>query len=175
MNQIKRVNKYLRDLRKVYSRFFSRVFSGVALMLAVMPPLVYLMVWILERFFGVDFKIVPEGTLGQFWYSWKELAWMYLFVGIQEEGLFRLLIQDCIFERFLEFPKWMSLGIAAGLFGAAHLWNPGGVPYTIPQAVGAAGAGIVLGKIYRRWGLHYAIIIHGGYDWVVTMIPRWFG
>ena len=106
---------------------------------------------------------------------------------ILEEVAFRLFVLSVvawIAVRFLERTstvEWTAIGVAAVLFGLAHLpaWA---AATTVSAALAAAVvvlngiAGLALGWIFCRWGLPYAILCHFAGDVVVQSLgPRLLG
>ena len=105
---------------------------------------------------------IPAGVL--------PLAALFFMVGLFEETYFRYLVQDCLFTRFLRMPARMAWILASILFGAAHLMNPGSWVARLPQAIGAAGAGLWFGHLYNKRGLHFVILTHAIYDFGITYL-----
>lgn len=113
---------------------------------------------------------MPSGVL--------ELIALGITIGILEEGIFRYLIMDCFFRRWLRFPFWAALIFSALYFGLAHLNNLAAIPdgygvLVVPQVVGASIMGLWLGYIYVKQGLHMAILSHAAYDFVLFYIARY--
>jgi membrane protease YdiL (CAAX protease family) len=94
-----------------------------------------------------------------------------LTIGILEEGMFRYLLYDCILQRWWKSPARLALWISALAFGAVHFGNAAalGLPliHALPQVVGAALVGFWMAYLYKRMGLHFAILTHTCYNFVV--------
>lgn len=150
--------KYMRD-----------VLFYTALNCAIMPTIVYVTAYIMERFYAIPFGILASISDLQD-VNFYRLFRFFLMVGCAEEGLFRYLLYDKILKGYFNLHRAVALAISAILFGAAHLSNPAGVPWTIPQATGAAFAGVLFGYVYEKRGLHMAILVHGLYDALITLV-----
>lgn len=88
-----------------------------------------------------------------------------VFIGIPEELLFRGLIQNVLEQWWGK--GWLSLAVAALVFGAAHL-NNGGFP-NLRYALLATLAGVFYGRAFRQGGsLVPAALVHALVDtmWV---------
>jgi len=148
-------------------KYFSDLVINTTIMWLIMPPIVFLTWFIMDRM-GVrwNYEFPP--------FNWSAPLWLdalrYFYVGSVEEAVFRYMIQDRLFGFVCRLPEWASLILASIIFGSVHLLNPAGMPNTIPQAVGACFAGLWLGRIYRKQGLHMAILTHALYDLTVTRI-----
>ena len=101
--------------------------------------------------------------------AWK-LAWHFFLVGCVEECVFRYVLQDRILGLFIKRWHWIAILIAAIAFGAMHFMNPGDWIYNLPQVMGATAAGLYLGKKYRERSLLFVILVHGGYDFLITVL-----
>ena len=157
MKRLKEIGKYLLELTLAVGATF-----------LVMPPVYALTKFIMSNFFGVLF--FPDfGRFGAAPPVFGVLIY-FLLVGIKEEAIFRYVIQDCLLERTFKLNKTFTLLFASAFFGAAHLFNPAGIPYTIPQSVGAMMAGFLFGYVYRKRGLHFAMLTHGLYDFFVIFL-----
>jgi membrane protease YdiL (CAAX protease family) len=86
----------------------------------------------------------PLDTLGFL----RSFFTILVFIGIPEELLFRGLIQNVLEQWWGR--NWTSLGVAALVFGAAHLDN-GGFP-NLRYALLATLAGIFYGRAFRQGG-----------------------
>lgn len=96
-------------------------------------------------------------------------------IGILEETLYRYLLMDSIMIRWLKIPAKLAIALSSVLFGLSHLMNTPGDPLaSLPQAVGAVGAGVVFANVYRHYegkdGLHMAIMTHAMYDFAMFVI-----
>lgn len=158
IKRLKEIGRYLLELALATGANF-----------LIMPPTVALTQYVLTKYFDVLFLPMFFGGGGRL-PSMGYVLFYFLLVGIKEEAIFRYCIQDCLFEKLLKFPQWLSLTLASVVFGAAHLFNPAGMPYTIPQAVGAMMAGFLFGYVYRKRGLHFAMLTHGLYDFFVIFL-----
>ena len=94
-------------------------------------------------------------------------------VGLFEETYFRYLVMDCMMGKWLKWGPTSALIVSAIMFGGAHMANAGW-PFSLPQSIGAFGAGLWFGFLYRKYGLHFAIFTHAVYNIAVTLIPRLF-
>lgn len=105
--------------------------------------------------------------------TWQILAGMFLIVGILEENIYRYFLQDCILGRMMKFKLMPAVIIASLIFGLAHFSNAVvlGIPpmAILPQVVGAAGVGLWFGYLYNRRGLHFVILTHALYDFLVSV------
>ena len=147
-------------------RYCAGVVKDTSINALIMIPICTAVWWILMHLgFNmtyIDVKQVPPPV----WY----LALVFLRVGVFEEGVFRYLIQDCMFGRWLEI-SWRYCWIFASiLFGCAHFLNPGTFVQCLPQVLGAIGAGLWFGWVYRKRGLSRAILCHALYDFALTII-----
>lgn len=116
-----------------------------------------------------------EGILGLFGLSIVGyLAWSMFLVGVVEETIFRYILQDKILEKFLKWKSWMSVPFASVVFGAAHFANAGNWIENLPQVVGATCAGLVLGVAYKKRNLLFVILVHGLYDFLITLVYMYF-
>jgi membrane protease YdiL (CAAX protease family) len=87
----------------------------------------------------------------------RTLLATFLFIGIPEELLFRGLIQNVLEQWWGK--GWLSLAVAAVVFGAAHLDN-GGWP-NFRYALLATLAGVFYGRAFRQGGnLMPAALVH---------------
>lgn len=165
----------IKTLKKIVAvpLYLLDIIGAVAINAAIMIPLVYLTEWYMSSMLGMNMipPAIPENPLAGMDYPMIALS-MFL-VGLFEETYFRYLIMDCLFERWAELNKYFSTILASLAFGAAHLANLG-FPYSMPQAVGAFGAGLWFAYIYRKKGLHFAILTHALYNTAVMIIPQLF-
>lgn len=115
--------------------------------------------------------LIHEGMIDR----WAQFsAWsMIVAEPMLEEIAFRLvlmgglgwLLANFVEDRQIVFA--VALGVSALLFGVAHILYPmpvGGSVGTLHAAavvVKSAGAGLVLGWVFWRWGLPYSIVCHG--------------
>lgn len=99
--------------------------------------------------------------------AWHLLL-VFLRVGIVEEGFFRYLLMDKLFGSFFKWPEWLAVLLSSLLFGAAHLMNPGGWWLRLPQAVAATGVGFYFAYLYKKRGLHFAMLAHALCDFVIV-------
>lgn len=101
---------------------------------------------------------------------WAEFStWSVVFAEpILEEIFYRLVLVSCLawlvsrFTRDGRKVQWIALGIAAVLFGVAHIFY-GGVEslwYAIGMAVKSSAAGLVFGLVFWRWGLPQSMLAH---------------
>jgi hypothetical protein len=130
----------------------------------VMMSVVYALYWYLQ-WIGVWPTFMPVGEaypLG----SLTELVALALTIGIMEEIAFRYFLMDCILMRWIKMPFIWAMVISAVGFGLAHFSNavPGYAIVTLPQVVGAGAAGLWFAYLYKRFGLHLAILTHAAYD-----------
>lgn len=161
------MKQYLQDRAREAISYGYDVAKAVLINCAIMPPAVYATAYLLQVYGVVNFDI----SLGDlFRIPYGSLLMTFVMVGFAEEGLFRYFLQDRLFEKFLGINKYVALVLAAVLFGAAHLSNGFGVPYSIPQSVGAGLSGLYFGYLYRKRGLCFAALTHGFYDILVTLI-----
>ena len=161
MKRLKEALKYLRDL-----------FFAVAIAILIMPPICMLIAYILTHFYGITWPVPDEIDklfMRLFAPAWYMILLKFIGVGCAEEGLFRQLLYNSFLTKTLRLPKILGLLISSIIFGAMHIWNPGGFPFTLPQAVGAAFAGVWFCYLYEKRGLTFAILTHGLYDFVVVM------
>lgn len=107
----------------------------------------------------------------------KPLLWMLplitLGIGIFEETYFRYLIMDCMLMRWLKFPAWLAIGYSSIAFGVMHFSNGllvNNVMSALPQVIGATGAGFWFAYCYRKRGLHFAIMTHALYDFILMAL-----
>jgi CAAX protease family protein len=93
----------------------------------------------------------------------------FVFIGIPEELLFRGLIQNVLEQWWGK--GWLSLAVAALVFGAAHLDN-GGFP-NLRYALLAALAGVFYGRAFRQGGnLVPSALVHTFVDTVWVALFR---
>jgi membrane protease YdiL (CAAX protease family) len=173
------IDKALDLLKKGIKGYFSRLYSAFKYFLevvlaaginsAIMIPLSFGTYFLMQHLGynmelptstpDIDPSILGDGLI--------PLIALCLSIGIMEETLCRYLIQDCMLEKFGKLPWWASWVIASVFFGLIHLGNPGSIAARMPQAIGAIGAGFWFGYIYRKKGLHFAIMTHALYDFVI--------
>ena len=153
-------------------KYVVTVAGATGITAAVMIPLGILTSLLLQHL-GYDMSL-PADPVDMGAFNWKEAVGLFMVVAVMEETYCRYILQDCILGRWLKMPPWAALWTAAILFGAAHLGNPGSIVARLPQAIGATGAGVWFGLIYRRKGLHFGIAVHFLYDFGVTMMSRFF-
>ncbi len=166
-----KILEYITSRCKIAALFSLECVASIFANIIVMPSVVWAtyayMVWLdilpglpAERPLGLPFS--------------RELALMllgkFLIVGLQEETVFRYLLQDKLFKGFFKIPTKYSIVTARVLFGAAHLANGWGIPFSVPQAVGATCAGLLWGYIYEKRGLAMCMLSHGLYDFVVVSV-----
>ena len=131
----------------------------------LMMSVVYALYWYLQ-WIGVWPSFVPIGDGGYVPSNLTELAALALTIGIMEEVIFRYFIMDCLLMRWIKMPFIWAMIISAVGFGLAHFNNavPGYAIITLPQVVGAGVAGLWFAYLYKRFGLHLAILTHACYD-----------
>ena len=119
-------------------------------------------------------------ALGQL--SWLQRAEIVAFSATTEEIAYRLVLATAISA--LIFPAlrkrtshaaatamWVSIVVAALLFGLAHVANLRNVPHPYARAIVLNGiAGLVLGYLYWFRGLEAAIIAHLAADATIYLI-----
>lgn len=95
--------------------------------------------------------------------KWPALGWLWainnlLLVCMTEEALFRGYLQEALSRRLAGhlYGDAVAIGIAAALFGVAHV--AGGTTY----AMVAGLAGVGYGVAYRCGGLRAAVLVHFG-------------
>lgn len=166
------ISKYKEHCQKLEKKFLD-ISKDVLITWLIMPTICAIVSAILTKYYGVNFgddlpnfiKIMMAPPL------WLILV-KFISVGLSEEAMFRFFLQDKVFGKLFCLPKAVGWGLASAMFGAAHLMNPGGMPLTIPQAVGAAFAGLWFGHLYEKKGLLHASLVHGLYD--ASVIWLWF-
>ena len=89
-----------------------------------------------------------------------------LYIGSAEEAMFRFLLYDRILVRGWAVSPKVAMVLSSIAFGAAHLMNAPW-PLALPQAFGAMAFGAVACYVYRKHGLHWAIVLHAAYDWFI--------
>jgi len=161
----KKVLLYYRDRIVEAFWYLLKIAGAVLVNGAIMIPLVYLTSWILTAM-GFNMGLPPD-ALGEIHQETLPLVALCLAIGIFEETYFRYFVQDCLFTRYLRMPMVLAWVLASVMFGAIHLLNPGTWIARLPQAIGATGAGLWLGWIYRKKGLHFAILTHAIYDFIL--------
>ena len=153
-------------------KYVVSIFGASAITAALMIPL-GILTSLLMQHLGFDMSLPADPTdLGGF--NWKEAAGLFLVVGVMEEVWCRYLIMECLMEKWLKFPPWLSLWASSIMFGLAHFSNPGPWYARLPQVIGATGAGFWFAYLYRKRGLHFAIFTHALYDFEVTLLSRFF-
>lgn len=165
----KGVKGYINRLTAAF-KYFMQITLAAGINAAIMIPLAY-GIYFLMLYLGYD-MILPSGGIPELDPSITgagviPLIALSLSIGIMEETLCRYLIQDCLLERFNKFSWVWAWIIASVFFGLIHLMNPGTITARMPQAIGAIGAGLWFGWIYRKRGLHFAIMTHALYDFVI--------
>jgi uncharacterized protein len=96
-----------------------------------------------------------------------KLVAIYLLIGVPEELLFRGIIQNRIEQRFGK--GWVTLVVAAVIFGASHLDNATkGYPGpNFAYMLMAALAGLAYGWVWRKTGkITSAALTHALVDWI---------
>ena len=165
----KKIFNYYIDLIVRTFKYVRQIVYAAGINALVMIPLVQVTRLVMNHFGFVEPTMIagddPFSGL-----SVPVLAVMCLGIGIFEETYFRYLIMECLMGKALKWPKWMALVVSSCIFGAAHLANPGGWLVTLPQAVGAAGAGFWFAHIYKKHGLHFAILTHALYDFAIFIL-----
>ena len=92
--------------------------------------------------------------------------------GVCEEFIFRFLLFKTLLIDLCKLPFMAALTISACAFGAAHMNNMRmiGVRASTTQAVAAVMIGFLLGYLYYYTNdLFYVILLHGTYDFLVTV------
>jgi hypothetical protein len=100
---------------------------------------------------------------------WAMAVVIFVFVAIPEELLFRGILQNWIEQRWAGvLGPWLSLALAALVFGAAHLNNQAGAyqPPNFAYMGMASLAGLGYGYAWRRGGILAAALLHAAVDWV---------
>ena len=89
------------------------------------------------------------------------------YAGITEELVFRVIISTLaawlawLVVRREAVAVWIGIAVAAVLFGLAHVANLANVPHPYLRAIVLNGiAGVVLGWLYWRRGLEWAVLAH---------------
>lgn len=164
-----KIGKYLLGRVKMLTQFWGEVALGTMANIVIMPSIVWA-TYIYMLWLNILPEFLPSHPLGMPIKTSLVMMLLakFLMVGLQEETVFRYLLHDRLLKTFLGLPTIVSVFLSSVLFGAAHLMNGYGIPYSIPQAVGAACAGALFGYIYEKRGLHMAILVHGLYDFIVV-------
>jgi membrane protease YdiL (CAAX protease family) len=99
------------------------------------------------------------------------------YAGIVEELVFRVIISTLVaWLAYLVIRRrtaaiWLGIAVAAVLFGLAHVANLANVPHPYLRAITLNGiAGIVLGWLYWRRGLEWAVLAHLIADSVMYLV-----
>jgi membrane protease YdiL (CAAX protease family) len=89
------------------------------------------------------------------------------YAGIVEELVFRVIISTLVaWLAYLVIRRqtaaiWLGIAVAAVMFGLAHVANLANVPHPYLRAIVLNGiAGVVLGWLYWRRGLEWAVLAH---------------
>jgi len=170
MNLLKKIFYYYIDRATEAVKYLIKLVICVGVNLAIMPSLVFI-TYLIMNYFGLYYE-ASDKLIDS--YDPVIVIGLMFVVGAIEELYFRYFVMDCILIQWLKSPVWFAVAFSSITFGLAHLGNPGGWHSTLPQAVGAIGAGLWFAYIYRRWGLHLAILTHAVYNSVVTLIPLLF-
>lgn len=166
---LEKVKKVLIQIAKSYiqaGKYVGKVALGSLTLGVVIVPLVYL-TSLLMQLFGVDTNINPTKVYPIDPSDTLMLVSVTLMIGIVEETLYRYLMMDCLMEQFMKLPSKVALIVSSVLFGSMHIFNtPQNLWLSVPQALGAIGGGLLLSLMYKRFGLHYVIMVHALYDFL---------
>ncbi len=94
---------------------------------------------------------------------------IFVFIAVPEELLFRGILQGWLQERWRGWAgRAAALGVAALVFGAAHLNNTAGIyrPPNFAYAGMATLAGVAYGYAWMRGGILAAALLHASVDWL---------
>ena len=169
---VKKVFMYYVNRLVEAAKYLVRLAFCVGVNLVIMPTLCFLTVLVM-KYFGV----YTESTGSELPFDPSDplmVAGAMFLVGIFEEVWFRYLVMDCMLTKWLKSPVWLAVTLSSIMFGLAHLMNPGGWHATLPQAIGAIGAGFWFAHVYKKYGLHMAIFTHAIYNSIVIMISVLF-
>ena len=169
---VKRVLRYYLDRAIEAVKYLFRLAFCVGVNLVIMPTLAFITALIMKHY-GVYLEVGPGDMPFDLTDPTTVILTMFA-VGIFEEVYFRYIVMDCMMIRWLKTPVWVAIVISSFIFGAAHLMNPGGWHVTLPQAVGATGAGFWFAHVYRKYGLHMAIFTHAIYNSIVVLLSTLF-
>jgi len=165
---IKRTLQYYWDRIREAARYLLFLVGATSINALIMIPLCLVTSWILTHF-GFN-MMPPPGIDYDIPRTLPVLAALCLAIGIFEEVYFRYFIQDCLLDRYLKVPPVVAWILASLIFGAVHLLNPGAWIARLPQAIGASGAGLWFGWLYKKRGLHVAILTHALYDFLIMAL-----
>jgi membrane protease YdiL (CAAX protease family) len=163
---VKRTLQYYVDRIKEAAKYLMFLVGAAAINALIMIPL-GILVTVVMTWMGYNMSLPHDNALREVANTVPMLAVLCLSIGIFEETYFRYLVQDCLLDRWLRMPRWFCLVLASVVFGMAHLYNPGGWVVRVPQAIAATGAGFWFGYVYRKRGLHFAILTHALYDFAI--------
>ena len=153
-------------------KYLGRLLFCVGVNIVIMPSIAFITMLVMKHF-GIYGPDNGEGLPFDTSDPIMVVGAMFL-VGVFEEVYFRYFVMDCMLIRWLKSPVWLAVTLSSVVFGAAHLMNPGGWHVTLPQAVGAIGAGFWFAHVYRKYGLHMGILTHALYNSAVILISTLF-
>lgn len=167
---IKKALALLKRIAKAYietGKYIGKLIIGSGAMYLAMVPAAILTHYILTKL-GMPMGSLEASNPFPFGMTKIELAAAMLAVGIIEENIYRYFLMDCLFIKVMNMRFTFAWVLSSVLFGAMHLMN---TPYNLwlsaPQAVGATFCGLLLAKIYQKYGLHQAILTHALYDFII--------
>ena len=125
----------------------------------------YVLLYVTKPTVSAEFKelLNPEGS------TTLRIVIYFFAVAMAEEVTFRLVIQNYVAKMFkLEGKKyWIAIVFSAFLWALAHgiPFNPGWLKFAQIFPIG-----IVLGRLFRKYGLESCMLAHGGFNIIMSLI-----
>jgi len=144
------------DIKQVKSTLLVVCWTCVAVFPAMFGGL-----WLL-KFYGLPLPLLPALPRGQSWIYW--LFYQFMYVAVAEEVFFRGYLQNNILRLASKLPgrqhslqSWISIGVSAACFAAAHIIVHGEIMLALTFL-----PGLILGWLFvRTRSLLAPILFHG--------------